>query len=125
MTYYVDGFNYHGNPSPTGGGYTIFDEAKLIKRQEILKPGLTNNEAELLAVLAAAQLADEKDTIYTDSMNTIYWCRSGKPKARPDLKDQANAVKRLLYSKKLKLKWIPREQNLAGFYNDAYDQTAS
>ena len=122
MTYYADCFVYGGNPSDVGGGFTITDEkGKLLWQEEKLQRGFTNNEGELLGVLYACMLASHGDTIVTDSQNTIAWIRSGTPKARPDLTDFATLAKDLVSKKQVTVKWLPREQNLAGIYNEEHD----
>jgi ribonuclease HI len=121
MTYYFDGFTLYGNPSPKGGGFTVTDvDGMLIKRQEVFKVGMTNNEAELLGCLFSAKLANHGDTLVTDSKNTIAWVRRGIPKARPDLTPEASEAKELIKLKNLTLEFVPREENLAGILNETY-----
>lgn len=121
MEYHADCFVYGGNPSDTGGGFTITDSlGNLLIQEEVLKLGFTNNEGELLGVLHACMLANHGDTIVTDSQNAIAWTRSGKPKARPDLATQANLAKQLIKLKKLTVVWFPREKNAAGIYNETH-----
>ena len=116
---YADGFNIQSNPSPVGGGYTITDEhGTVIKQETIYKSGWTNNEAELLGVLEALKLIDAGGEVYTDSMNTIRWVASGRPKARPDLTSQVKEAKDLISMKDIKLAFVPREENLAGLENE-------
>lgn len=116
---YADGFNIGNNPSKIGGGYTITDEhGTVIMRQTIYKENWTNNEAELLGVLEALKLADSGAEVYTDSMNTIHWVKSGRPKARPDLTPQAQEANNLVKRKNIKLLFIRREENLAGLENE-------
>lgn len=116
MTWYVDGYTDGKNPSDTGGGFVVFKDDKHFITQHIDKNNFTNNEAELLGVLFCSGIADDNDTIFTDSMNTIYWVKSGKPKARPDLKEIVNMAKSMVSKKHLQIKFIKREQNLAGNY---------
>lgn len=52
----------------------------LVRREEMKKPGFTNNEGELLGVAYAAAICNPGDTIITDSMNTIRWMKKEKPK---------------------------------------------
>lgn len=121
MIYYFDGFTIWKNPSPKGGGFTVVDQYNnLIIRKDIFKVGFTCNEAELLGCLFSAELASHGDTLVTDSKNTIAWVKSGNPKARPDLKEVASKAKELIKLKVIKLEWVPREENLAGVYNEAY-----
>jgi ribonuclease HI len=122
MKYYFDGYTIGGNPSWKGGGFTVFDEEKLIHTEEILKDGFTNNEGELAGLeWCLKNLASEnvEITLSTDSMNTIYWSRSGKSKARRDLRERLMWVKNELAIKKVELIWEPRHLNKAGWYNES------
>jgi ribonuclease HI len=68
MRIYTDGFTISGNPSSKGGGFTLVrEDSKLLKSEEILRPNFTNNEAELLGVVAALEIAPDDDVIVTDS----------------------------------------------------------
>jgi ribonuclease HI len=120
MILYVDGFVDGFNPSPKGGGFTICDSTgKCLSREYRGRPGMTNNETELLAALNALILCKPGDSIVTDSQNTLNWI--GNPrgnKARRDLKDLCRAANALVAAKNVALSWCPREQNLAGRLNE-------
>lgn len=118
MKIYCDGYCIGKNPSPFGGGYTIVGEQGLIETQRIEKYNFTNNEAELLAAYNACLLAEKGDEIIVDSENTLKWIKKGKCKARPDLSDYARLSKKKIENKKLRIYWRPREENLAGHYNE-------
>lgn len=121
MKYYTDGFTKVSNPSPTGGGYSIFDENNTkITVENIEKVGMTNNEAELLGMHRAICLAKDGDTISTDSMNTIAWLRTKKKNkiARQDLLWIIEACREHLEHKKINIIWEGRDYNLAGIYNE-------
>ena len=122
MKYFTDGFTLEKNPSPRGGGYTIFNEKnELLKTQNIDKSGMTNNEAEILGVFECLKLyCKEGDIISTDSMNTIAWVRTKKlgKVARQDLLDIIIKCKKMIEDKKVNLIWEGREYNLAGVYNE-------
>jgi ribonuclease HI len=119
MIYYTDGFTIGGNPGKVGGGYTIVDEGNnLVEQVTIEKPGMTNNETELLGVLAALKLCSKGDKIITDSENTRAWIKSSNPKARPDLKPLCAEAKELAERKQVVVEWQPRGSNLAGIYNE-------
>jgi len=116
MTIYTDGYTIGKNPSLIGGGFVIMDEElKILCMQEIRKP-MTNNEAELLGILKATELAKNGDEIVTDSMNSLQWVMNRKCKARPDLKPQAQQAYINILEKKLKLVHRPRQENIAGNY---------
>lgn len=121
MRYYIDGFTLRRNPSPTGGGYTIFNENNvLLKTENIKKVGMTNNEAELLGLWNCLKLVHESDEISTDSMNTISWIRTKKDKkiARQDLIEIIRDCRKIITEKKINLLWEGRDYNLAGIYNE-------
>lgn len=120
MKYFTDGFlRGSKNPSPFGGGFTIVDEAgNLIERQEIIREGFTNNEAEILGILHALRICDSGDTISTDSMCCLSWANSGFSKVRPDLREILEECKILKFTKKVNLMWEGRDFNLAGIYNE-------
>jgi ribonuclease HI len=123
---HCDGYTIGGNPSRTGGGFTIFDQETrtLVFTHRIFRnpvsdsPLFTNNEAELLAAVFALTMVEVGGIVVTDSENTRAWIASGKPKARPDLAWLAGIGKALVEHKKVTLEWRPREVNLAGMYNE-------
>ncbi len=122
MKFYIDGFTKLRNPSPIGGGYSIFDENNtLIKVENIKKIGMTNNEAELLGLLNCLKEVKIGDTISTDSMNTIAWIRTKKDKkiARQDLLPIILECRQMIDSLKINLIWEGRDYNLAGKYNES------
>lgn len=117
--FHTDGFVNGKNGETRSGGFTVYRNGKLlVTTSRENRNGLTNNEAELLGVHYALMCAEPGDEIVTDSMNTLSWIRSGNPKARPDLKEQASEAKTLLHSKQINLYWRPREENEAGNYNE-------
>lgn len=119
MKYYTDGFMIGGNPSDTGGGFTIVDENnESIHREVVNKKNFTNNEAETLGILKALTIAKEGDTVSTDSMCCLGWVNRGKSKARPDLNELLSTAKFLAEKKKINLCWERRDFNLAGIYNE-------
>ena len=124
-----DGFTIRGNPSKIGGGFTIFalhedGSKKMVLTHTILRnPAVfggqlfTNNEGELLGVHYAALLAPEGGTIITDSNNTIKWVNGGN-KSRPDIDWVCRFTAKIIKDKRLTLTWRPREENLAGVWNE-------
>jgi ribonuclease HI len=119
LTYDVDGWMMGRNPAP-GGGFTIVDQDnRLVYRSTFRKAGWTNNDAELWAIAAAAHLAAVNDTIRSDSeVMTKWWIPRGVCKSRPDLNILCKMAHDEIRDKRLSLVWVPREQNLAGIYND-------
>lgn len=121
MIYYSDGFTIDSNPG-SKGGYTITDSSgKLLKTTIIKKNGFTNNEAELLGVYNCVKtFCVNGDTVITDSMNNIYWCKSGFSKTRLDLNGVISKCKKLIKKKNINLVWEGRDGNLAGQYNEGH-----
>lgn len=117
--YHCDGFTVLKNPSEVGGGFTVAEDGRIIVSINAPRPGLTNNEAELLACYYACLLAENGSVIVTDSRNTLAWVRSGKPKARPDLGWLAQATHDSVLEKDLLVVWRGRGENVAGIYNEA------
>lgn len=116
MILYCDGYTIGNNPSLTGGGFVVSDEkGNVLSQEELLRP-MTCNEAELLGILRATELADYDSDIYTDSLCAFCWAKNGKCKARPDLSAKAKRCSEYIYTKRLYLHQIPREENVAGIY---------
>jgi ribonuclease HI len=136
-SWHVDGFTLGRQPSPRGGGFTVVRgsgalvvhhtfhlTAHAALRQRFgIDPArwFTNNEAELWAVLYATWKAGPNDTIYTDSNTAWHWVRNGWCKARNDLDKLAYAAAQLIDVKDLTVVQIPRDENLAGIYNETHD----
>lgn len=120
MIYYVDGFTVGSNPSPRGGGFTVLDQdGNLIERREVRRY-FTCNEGELLGIAFAVSKAQPGDEIRTDSQCAVAWVKNGRSKARPDLGELCAETRRVLERKGLELRWVRREQNLAGIFNEEY-----
>lgn len=131
MRYHVDGFTLHKNPSAFGGGYTITDEnGSLLSRECFLKEGFTNNDGELLAIYSALKIAKNGDSILSDSSVCIGWVERGRTNrkklkfgggiTREDLLPLIRVCFNLAKQKKISLIWTPREENLAGNYNEMH-----
>ena len=131
MKYFSDGFLSSMYPNNKGGGYTVVDLSNnLIIRFDISKPGITNNEVELLGCHYALGIAQDGDTVSVDSKNTIRWIENieyiishprshvANKRARKDLDSIKFKCSRLIDNKNIKLIWEPREVNFAGILND-------
>ena len=119
MQYYVDGFLLGPNPCDAGGGFTVVDEHNRLRVHHAFHRPMTNNEAELWSVAYAAFIAEEHDKIWTDSKIITYWVAAGRCKARPDLTPMAAKCRYWIETKSLTLEWLPREENLAGLFNES------
>lgn len=75
---------------------------------------MTNNEAEYLAILYGCIMAGNGDTIKVDS-ELIAKQLSGEYRVKSqNLLSLYESVKKMCTVKKLKVEWVPREDNLAG-----------
>ena len=125
-TIHSDGFQFHSNPSPVGGGFTLIDgDGNIVERKTILKVGMTCNEAELLGVVRAVELIESEGTVFTDSKVIAHWVRRGRARSRPDLNEVIRKCKEQIEKKKVKIKFVPRNENLAGIYNERHRPVAT
>jgi ribonuclease HI len=124
---FSDGFLLgRSNPSSIGGGYTVTDQhGKVLERKIIYSKNFTNNEAELLGLLCAIELASLYDEIVVDSNTIISWIKKGRSKARKDLNHLLSTGKELSLKKKLYIYWRPRDENKAGVYNEEHHHNAT
>jgi len=121
-----DGFQFHANPSPVGGGFTLVDsDGDVIERKTVLKVGMTNNEAELLGVVRAVELIESEGIVFTDSKVIARCVHRGRARSRPDLNEVISKCKEQIKKKKVEIKFVPRKENLAGLYNENYRPVAT
>ena len=111
LSIYVDG---SGGPS-SGFGFFVNETGESFYKDE---PNITNNQAEYMAIIAVLKrFSDSKDeiTIYSDSKNTVSQLNHEYAINNHELRILAMEAWNLIskYSN-LKIKWIPREKNLAG-----------
>jgi ribonuclease HI len=100
-------------------GYTVLNPStKEVFR--VVIPGITNNESELLGLQHAVGIASQGEEIRTDSRCAIAWVKGGRAAARPDLNPICAAVRLAAREKQLVLRWVRREQNLAGILNEQH-----
>lgn len=82
------------------------------------KPDITNNQAEYMAIIAALRKfsdSDEPVTIYSDSKNTINQLNHEYAINNDVLREFARVAWDLIAKfSEIKLKWVPRKENLAG-----------
>ena len=108
---YVDGA---GGPN-SGYGYYVKETGESFYEK---KPDITNNQAEYMAIIAALEKfvgTDDEVTIYSDSKNTVSQLNHEFAINNEQLKQLAREAWPIIakYSK-LKITWIPRNENLAG-----------
>ena len=108
---YVDG---SGGDDP-GYGYFVKETGESFYEK---KAGITNNEAEYLAIIAALKkFVDTEDdvTIFSDSKNTVSQLNHEFAINKEELRTLAREAWILIPKfSQLKLQWIPRSENLAG-----------
>lgn len=109
---YSDGFS-----NKKESGYTVCNADGDVLVREVFPNRRTCNEAELRGVRAALNYS--QDSVITDSKVVTYWVQSGKCQARPDLTPVVREVQTILRERGIRLKWLPREENLAGSYNES------
>lgn len=111
LSIYVDGA---GGPD-SGFGYLVRETGESFYEK---RPGITNNQAEYLAVLSALKRlapTDDEVTIYSDSKNTVYQLNRKYAIKAAHLRDLARTAWPLMAQMpNLKISWIPRRENLAG-----------
>ncbi len=119
--FHTDGFVNGVNSKATSGGFTVFKNGEFLIKEDcksLTYAVFTNNEAELLGVCYAIDKAEEGDEIITDSMNTLAWLRRGRIKTRIDLNKILSVYNKMLHKKRLNIYWLPRNENLAGNWNE-------
>ena len=108
---YVDG----SGGTKSGYGFFVKETGESFFEE---KPGLTNNQAEYLAIITALkkfQDSSEEITIFSDSKNTVNQLNHEFAINNEQLRILAQEAWLLIPKiSKLKIKWIPREENLAG-----------
>jgi ribonuclease HI len=110
MKIWTDGSGWNGETS----GYAIVFEDK---RMSILvrdKQNKTNNEREYEAIIEALHRCSRQDEIISDSQLCVNQIKGEWKVKQPHLLPLCNEAQLLLKEKQCTLKWIRREQNLAG-----------
>jgi ribonuclease HI len=104
-------------PDGKGSGFAWFRQdtgQKKIVRED----GLTNNQAEYRAILAAVETlpTGAKAEILTDSENTCFQLKGIRRVIDPHLADLNARINSLIAKRRLAIEftWIPRRENLAG-----------
>lgn len=111
MALYATGWVYEMNPSPVGGGLMVVNQAGVVLAHATINlAGLTENEAELLALLMATALAIVDEDLYSKSKTAIAWVKSGRPKARMDLYEICHEALNLKGEKRLLVSYLPASQ---------------
>lgn len=111
LSIYVDG----SGGENSGYGYFVKETGESYYEK---RKGITNNQAEYLAIIAAmekfAQM-DEEIIIYSDSKNTVSQLNHEYAINSEQLRELARQAWSIMGKiPNLKIVWIPRAQNLAG-----------
>jgi len=111
LSIYVDG---SGGPD-SGYGFFVKETGESFYKKE---PNITNNQAEYMAIIAVLKkFTDSKDeiTIYSDSKNTVSQLNHEYAINSSELRTLAMEAWNLISKyPNLKIRWIPRNENLAG-----------
>jgi len=105
-----------GSGGPEGGyGFFVKETGESFYKKE---PNITNNQAEYLAIISALKKflgSADGITIYSDSKNTVSQLNHEYAINNNQLRALAMEAWELVAKyQNLKIKWIPRAQNLAG-----------
>ena len=108
---YVDG----SGGTKSGYGFFVKETGESFYEE---KPGITNNQAEYLAIISALQKyanSDDEIIIYSDSKNTVNQLNHEFAINNEQLRIFAREAWILMAKfSNLKIKWVPRNENLAG-----------
>lgn len=111
LSVFVDG---SGGPG-AGFGFFVRETGESFYQKE---PGITNNQAEYKAIIAALKKflgTGEEVVIYSDSKNTVSQLNHEFAINSPQLRELAMEAWALAGKfKGLQIRWVPREQNIAG-----------
>lgn len=117
MTYYTDGGGWNGEHSRWG---IVNENKELVMYAKIFgHSDVTNNIAEYSAVINALIIAQNGDTIISDSQLVVFQLL-GKYRCKAlNLRPLYEAGMKILSDKNIRLQWKPREENLAGKFLDS------
>ena len=108
---YVDG----SGGTKSGYGFFVKETGESFFEE---KPGITNNQAEYLAIISALQKyanSDDEIIIFSDSKNTVNQLNHEFAINNEQLRTFAREAWTLMaHFSNLKIKWVPRSENLAG-----------
>ena len=111
ISVYVDG----GGGDDSGYGYFVKETGESFYEK---KPDITNNQAEYLAIIAALKKfveSNDEVIIYSDSKNTVNQLNHEYAINNEKLKELAREAWPIIAKfSNLKIKWVPRSENLAG-----------
>jgi ribonuclease HI len=112
MNIYADGSGTNGITS----SYCICREDGEVIKYEVFEDKATNNEMEYKAVIEGLRTAKDGDIVFTDSLLAVNQVAGTNRINVPHLRPLAGEARRLLKTKDVKLRWIGRADNVAGWY---------
>lgn len=111
LSIFVDG---SGGPD-SGFGFFVKETGESFYQRE---PGITNNQAEYKAIIAALKKflgTEDEILIYSDSKNTVSQLNHEFAINNAQLRELAMEAWQLVGKyRNLQIRWIPRQENLAG-----------
>jgi ribonuclease HI len=117
LTFYVDGSGWNGKESKACI-YIKGTDIKGIKysRKIFISDSreFTNNYMEYLALTLALSMAKDGDVIYTDSQLIVGQVLQNWKVNYPHLRAFVELIRNKLKEVNVEIKWVPREQNIAG-----------
>lgn len=113
ITWFTDGG--FDNARKRGGVYAIVNDIGFERIQKIIV--ISSNQAEYFGMIETLQLINPGDTIYSDSMLVVNQL-NGRWRVKSDnikfFWKEAKEIIKIKLKDNIKIKWIPREKNLAG-----------
>ena len=110
ISVYVDG----AGGANSGYGYLVVETGESHYKAE---PGLTNNQAEYMAILAALGRfagSDSPVTIHSDSKVVVSQLNHEYAINSPSLREMARKAWGMMASEDVEIRWISRKENPAG-----------
>ena len=109
MKIWIDGSGWNGRESKFA---VVFEDGRVV--QETTKEKKTNNVMEYESLIKALESCKEGDEIFTDSQLLVGHVLGGWKVRKKHLLPYVEKAQALVKEKKVKLIWIPREENKAG-----------
>lgn len=111
MRYYTDGSSTIGVKS---AHCVTDDKGKVVIFEESILNQFTSNEEEYRGVIAALNICNDGDEIFTDSQLVVNQINGLYRVKKPHLLGLCNEAKTLSDKKHVSINWIGRDNNLAG-----------
>lgn len=110
LTVYIDGSGKYGRYA-----FIVEKSGKIFKIGIFKKSGITNNQAEYLALLEVLKRFSKEDLlVYSDSQLLVNQLKMKYKIKNEKLKALARIAFEKMQGRNVEIKWIPRKQNKAG-----------